>query len=352
MEVAFVSFLYPNVDHTGGSTYTFNLCRALAKYVNVTAYVPDVGRLQEINSEIRHVGCSVLNAGMLRPATFVVTVARKLCRTKFDIVHAHCGAGIFLNKISVETFHHRPPVIERLPHLQCLRKAEHIIAVSARAKQELLDMGFSEDGITVVSNGIDYEHFSPNPKARSLLNEKAAIAHEKPVILSVPADGTRRKNLPWVLKTVKYLIEHGQEPVLIVVGNARLKAKTLRLAKNFGVLEKVRFFKDVTDAEMPLYFSACDFLAHPSVREGFGFVLLEAVSSGRPFVAMDTGVAPELADRGLGYVAASENEFMEICLKMAERPLRLRERGNKFVKENYSWDRCARETVKVYEALV
>lgn len=352
MEVAFVSFLYPNVDHTGGSTYTFNLCRALAKYVNVTAFVPNVGDPRKINPGISHVACNVLKVGMLRPATFAITAARKLRGTEFDVVHSHCGAGLFLRRISVETFHHRPTVVEQVPQLRCLRKARHIIAVSFRAKQELLEMGFSEDNVSVVSNGIDYEHFVPNPKARSILNEKADIAVDKPLILSVPADGKRRKNLPWVLKTVRYLVEHGQEPVLLVVGSPRLKARTMQLALRYGVLDKVRYFEDVSDDAMPLFFSACDFLAHPSVREGFGFVLLEAISSGRPFVAMDAGVAQELAGKGLGYVATSENEFMEICLKMTERPLRLWNRGHKFVKDNYSWDRCAKETVKVYEAIL
>jgi len=352
MEVAFVSFLYPNVDHTGGSTYTFNLCRALAKYVDVTAFVPNVGDPETINPEICHVACSVLNFGMLRPATFAITAAHKLRQTEFDVVHSHCGAGLFLNRISVETFHHRPALVEQIPQLRCLRKAKHVIAVSFRAKQELLEMGFSEDDVSVVSNGIDHEHFVPNRKARSILNEKADIPLDKPLILSVPADGTRRKNLPWVIKAVRYLVEHGQEPVLVVVGRAGLKAKTMRLASGYGVLDRVRYFEDVSDDDMPLFFSACDFLAHPSVREGFGFVLLEAISCGRPFVAMDAGVAQELARKGLGYVATSENEFMEICLKMAERPLRLWNRGNKFVKDNYSWDRCAKETVKVYEAIL
>jgi len=352
VEVAFVSFLYPNVDHTGGSTYTFNLCRALSRHVHVTVFVPGVGELQEINPEVSHIACRVLNAGWLRSATFAVTAAQKLRRMKFDIVHSHCGAGTFLNRISVETFHHRPTLIEQPPQLLCLKKAEHIIAVSDRAKQELLEMGFREDKITAVSNGIDCERFSPNPDARSFLNRKTDIQDGHPLILSVPADGTKRKNLPWTLRMVKHLLEHGQRPILLMVGSATVKVKALRLARVFGVLDRVHYVEGVSDADMPLYYSACDFLAHPSVREGFGFVFLEAVASGRTFVSMDVGVARELASQGLGYVSRSELEFMENCLKMAEKPLRIRERGNKFVRQNYSWNRCARETIKVYESIL
>lgn len=352
LDVAFVSFLYPNVDHTGGSTYTFNLCKALAKYVNLTVFVPNVGEPQKTNREVRHNACRVLNLNLLRPASFVLTIAHKLRKMRFDIVHSHCGAGIFLNKVSVETFHHKPAPLEALPQIVCLKKAKHIIAVSPRAKQELLQMGFHEDKTTIVSNGIDHERFFPNPKARFLLRHKLNVMGDKPLISCVPADGTKRKNLPLMLKTLKYLIDSGKEPVLSIIGNVNVKVKVLHLAKKMGVLSNIRYIEGASNEEVALYYSASDFLAHPSLREGFGFVLLEAVSSGRPFVSMDVGVAPELASKGFGYVAKTEQEFMENCLKMAEKPLRFWERGNKFVKQNYSWDACAKETIKVYESLV
>jgi len=352
VDVAFVSFLYPNVDHTGGSTYTFNLCKALAPHVNVTVFVPNVGEPHKTNPEIRHNPCKVLNIGLLRPSTFVVTAAQKLRKMRFDIVHSHCGAGIFLSKLSVETFHHKPAFLDTLPQMLCLKKAKHIIAVSHRSKQELLQIGFHPDKITQVSNGIDHEHFFPNPEARSLLKQKLNLKGDEPVIFCVPADGTKRKNLPLMFKTIKHLREKGVDPVLLMVGSTLVKKKVMRLARRFNVLNSLRYMEDVSNEDMPLYYSASDFLAHPSLREGFGFVLLEAVASGRPFVAMNAGVAKELANKGFGYVAGTEHEFMEKCLKMAEKPLKVWERGNKFVKKNYSWERCARETIKVYESIL
>jgi len=352
VDVAFVSFLYPNVDHTGGSTYTFNLCKALAKHVNLTAFVPDVGDLRKISREVRYSPCKVLGASLLTPSTFVVTAAQKLRKMRFDIVHTHCGAGIFLNKVSVETFHHKPAFLDALPIKLCLKKAKHIIAVSLRSKQELLQMGFNEDKITIVSNGIDHERFFPSPEARSLLKKKLNLRDDNPVIFCVPADGTKRKNLPLMFKTVRHLRENGKDPALLMVGNTNVKKKVMRLARKFDVLSNLRYIEDVSNDDMPLYYSACDFLAHPSLREGFGFVLLEAVASGRPFISMNVGVAPELAKEGFGYVAETEQEFMENCSKMADKPLRFWERGNRFVKENYSWERCAKETINVYELIL
>jgi len=103
---------------------------------------------------------------------------------------------------------------------------------------------------------------------------------------------------------------------------------------------------------MPFYYSACDFLAHPSLREGFGFVLLEAVSSGKAFVSMNVGIASGLERKGFGLVAKSEEDFMEKCLEMLEKPLRVGGKGNTFVKNNYSWDKCAQKTVEVYESVL
>lgn len=355
MDVAFVSFLYPNVDHTGGSTYAFNLCKALAKHVNLTVFVPDIGEPEKINQGIMHNPCKVLNLNLLRASTFVVSAAQKLRKMKFDIVHSHCGSGIFLSKVSVETFHHKPPPLEALPHILGLKKAKHIIAVSPRSKKELLKMGFPKDKITIVSNGIDHERFFPNPEARSLLKQKLNLRDDNPdnsVIFCVPADATKRKNLPLMFKAVKYLTENGKAPTLLMVGSKNAKKRVLRLTRKFDVLNSLRYIEDVSYNDMPLYYSACDFLAHPSLKEGFGFVLLEVVASGRPFVSMDVGVAQELANKGFGYVARTEQEFIETCLKMVDKPLRFWERGNRFVKENYSWERCAKETVNVYESIL
>jgi glycosyltransferase involved in cell wall biosynthesis len=351
MDVAFISFLYPNVDHTGGSKYTFHLCKALSKYVNVTVFIPAVGSLRKIDQVARHNLCKVLDFHLLRPLTFAMIVAQKIRKMNFDVIHSHCGAGIFLNKLSVETFHHRPSSVEALPELVCLKKAKHIIAVSHRTRRELIEMKFSEQKITVVNNGIDYMRFSPNFDAGSAFRKKLNIKEDARLILCIPSDGTKRKNLPLMLKTFRYLREKGKECFLLMVCSKRVKRKVLRLARKMNVLKGIYFFVDVGDEEMPIYYSASDFLAHPSSKEGFGFVLLEAVSSGKPFVSMNVGIASELARKNFGFVAKSEEDFMEKCLEMLDKPLRVGMRGNKFVKDNYSWDKCARKTVEVYKSL-
>jgi len=352
MDVAFVSFLYPNVEHTGGATYTFNLCKALSKYVNVTVFVPATGDPQKINPEVRHNLCKAINFHLLRPSMFVIMAAQKIRKMNFDIVHSHCGAGIFLNRISVETFHHRPTPIEALPQVVCLKKARHIIAVSHRTKKELLEMKFKEQKVTVINNGIDHVRFFPNSAASAVLKKRLGIKENAPLILCVPADGTKRKNLPLMLNTIRYLKENGKKCFLLMVGNKKVQRKVLRLARKLAVLRNLYYVADVTGEEMPFYYSACDFLAHPSLREGFGFVLLEAVSSGKPFVSMNVGIASGLERKGFGFVAKSEEDFMEKCLEMLEKPLRVGGKGNTFVKDNYSWDKCAQKTVEVYESVL
>lgn len=352
MDVAFISFLYPNVDHTGGAIYTFNLCKALSKHVNVTVFVPDAGDLQKINPEVRHNLCKVINFHLLRSSTFAVTAAQKIRKMNFDIIHSHCGAGIFLKRISVETFHHRPAPLDALPQVVCLKKARHIVAVSHRTKKELLEMKFKEQKVTVVNNGVDHVRFFPNSDAGAVLRKRLGIKEDAPLILCVPADGTKRKNLPLMLKTIRYLKENGKQCFLLMVGSKKVQVKVLGLARKWAVLRNLYYIADVADEEMPFYYSACDFLAHPSLREGFGFVLLEAVSSGKPFVSMNVGVASELARRGFGFVAKSEEDFMEKCLEMLEKPLRVGGKGNRFVKDNYSWDKCAQKTIEVYESVL
>jgi rhamnosyl/mannosyltransferase len=74
---------------------------------------------------------------------------------------------------------------------------------------------------------------------------------------------------------------------LWLVGSGPLEPDLRRLAAEVGVSDRVRFFVDVSDADLPLYFKACDIFVFPSTTaaEGFGLVQVEAMACGKPLVA-------------------------------------------------------------------
>lgn len=74
---------------------------------------------------------------------------------------------------------------------------------------------------------------------------------------------------------------------LWLVGSGPLESELRRLAVEVGVADRVRFFVDVSDDDLPLYFRACDVFVFPSTTpaEAFGLVQVEAMASGKPVVA-------------------------------------------------------------------
>ena len=86
------------------------------------------------------------------------------------------------------------------------------------------------------------------------------------------------------------------------MGTGPLEAELQQTARVLGVREKVRFFGDIGDAELPLYYHACDVFVFPSItpNEAFGLAQVEAMACGKPVVAcqLRSGV-PYITDNGL-----------------------------------------------------
>ena len=70
----------------------------------------------------------------------------------------------------------------------------------------------------------------------------------------------------------------------------------LRLAEELGIAEAVRWLDEVREEDLPLFYNAADVFAFPSLSEGFGLPVLEALACGTPVVARRTSSLPELAE--------------------------------------------------------
>jgi glycosyltransferase involved in cell wall biosynthesis len=110
----------------------------------------------------------------------------------------------------------------------------------------------------------------------------------------------------------------------------------------------------VPGKDLPVFYNLADLFVFPSLYEGFGIPLLEAMASGCPVITSDRGATREIAGEAAMLV---EPENREELADMVQRVLadgRLRqdliERGLKRANE-FSWERCARETLSVFESV-
>jgi glycosyltransferase involved in cell wall biosynthesis len=235
-------------------------------------------------------------------------------------------------------------------------EARRVIADSECTRRDLCALlDVPGEKICVVPLACD-EHFRPQPRetARARIAERYGL--RAPYLLHV---GTLepRKNLERLVRAYARLRRARRDaPLLALVGPPGWgDAAVHRAIDEAGAEEFVRLTGRVPADDLAALYAAAELFVFPSLYEGFGLPLLEAMACGLPAVASSAGALPELAGGAADLVDPRDEtalcEAMLALLTDAARRKELRERGLRRAAD-FSWDRCARETLAVYaEAL-
>ena len=181
------------------------------------------------------------------------------------------------------------------------RRARHVITVSAFSRRELTELaGLAPERISVVPGGVD-PAFSPAADAE---RARAALGLVRPYVLCV-ASHTARKNLAALVPAAEALAGEGID--VAVAGGHRPQ-----FAAEAG-LDALRLLGHVPDALLPGLYAGAEAFALPSVYEGFGLPVLEAMAAGTPVVAADVAALPETCG-GAARLVAPEGAAMRDAL--------------------------------------
>ncbi len=230
-------------------------------------------------------------------------------------------------------------------------KADKVIAISLQTKNDLIDhWKIPEEKIEVVYQGCDPMFYPQNVLGDE---EEVRKKYDLPenYILSV---GTveRRKNL---MLTVRAMAEARWDIPLVACGRRTPYAdEVLRFAEENGLRDRVRLIHDVQFADLPAIYRMSDLFVYPSVYEGFGIPILEALNCGVPVVTTRGGVFPETGGDACLYVdPGNPQEMAEAIGKI----LNDRESAGKMVEkgrvhaEKFREESIARELDRVYRSL-
>ncbi|MEM1659049.1 MAG: glycosyltransferase family 4 protein [Candidatus Jordarchaeales archaeon] len=288
----------------------------------------------------------------------------------FDLCHVHdwlsaiSGLSVkeALGKPLVFTVHSTETVrsggrgirpIEELEKM-CAEKADRVITVSNYIKQELVNIGINPEKIRVVYNGVDSKRFKPaSEKEKREIRSKYGLENSKLVLFLGRLDPS--KGLDYLLKALPMILEEEPDAKVVIAGRGWLEPTLAALAKLLGVEDHVVFAGYIPPKELPALYSAAEVFVSPSLCEPFGITLLEAMACGTAVVSTYTGGIPEFVkpmENGILVDAHSPDQLayaITLLLQDEELRRRLAENGRKTVEKEFTWEKTARETLKVYE---
>ncbi len=263
-----------------------------------------------------------------------------------------CPAVITVYDLSFLHFPERFPVLQRLylssQTRRSCRRARRIITISESSRQDVHRFfGIPLNQIDVVVPGVD-QVYRPLPAS-----EVVAFRQQHNLNRFVLHVGTLqpRKNIPVLIEAMSQLDDPDLKLVL-VGGKGWLYDDIFRQVQALGLAERVIFTGYVPDDDLPLWYNAADLLVFPSVYEGFGLPVLEAMACGTPVIAANSSSIPEAVGKAGLLFAPDDVETlvsqMTAVLTDTDLHNKLRQQGLEQA-QKFSWARAGRETAEVYQ---
>jgi glycosyltransferase involved in cell wall biosynthesis len=234
------------------------------------------------------------------------------------------------------------------------RYADAFVAVSNAVKRDVVKhTGVAPGKVHPIHNGFDPVLFQPVSEKETLsaVRQKYALP---PRFILWCGQIESRKNVARLLRAfaqIKDSVPHD----LVLAGEQRWSTSAeLRVVKELGIEDRLHFPGWVQHSDLPAVYSMAELFAFPSLYEGFGIPLVEAMACGCPALSANTCAPPEVLD-GSGYLVDPLNitdiaEGMRKILLDAGLRATMTAKGLERAKA-FSWEQCARQVLQVFDGL-
>ena len=184
-----------------------------------------------------------------------------------------------------------------------LSRADGIRVVSERAKRNILSLGVTPEKIIVIPIFVDVEHFMKSKPSFDL--HKSYPLYPR-IILSL-GRLVPEKNYSKLIRAFREVHKANADAMLLIIGSGPLREQLLSLARSLdleGIVVLLPWARDVVS-----YYKSADLYVQPSLYEGWGMAVVEAMASGLPVIMTDVGLAGEvLHDGKSGVIVPSTDE--------------------------------------------
>ncbi len=375
LDVAFFSNQFASASGHGIARYARELFRSLQTKNEELTVTPvaawsSLGKQALLNLQ-QKTGLEILPLGQkLTPLawTFLNTPPiERLLSTNVDIVHAVAmGYPVATRKPLVVTVHDIGPLVHpeyftntqpwimRRSLAQTVNQASTIICVSESTADELISYTGSDlsSRIRVIPEGVSSEFFAA-PDLTCLSGLKNLPPTGTPFIMST-GKISPRKNILGLIRALSALDDKIPHHLVLVGGNGWKMDKVHQLLTDLKIEDRVHFPGYVSDEQLRALYSLAKIYVHPSLYEGFGLTILEAMAAGCPVITSNTSSLPEVAgDAAILIDPASLAELTNAIELVCTDTAIARELASNSVHraKQFCWKKCAHQVYDIYRSL-
>ena len=235
----------------------------------------------------------------------------------------------------------------------CSRIATRIVTDSEHSKDEIIRYLHADPAkIEVVYPAVDpFFESAADPAQVASMRSRFGIDRDYLLCVGIYKP---RKNHARLLKAFQLLLKSGVQSQLVIAGPmGEGKPVLQRVADELGVADHVSFTGFVSDVDLRALYSRARVCVCPSLYEGFGFTVLEAMACGAPVVCSSATSLPEVAGKAALYFDPQKPEEMAVQLGRAFSDDAVRSSLIADGRRNllrFSWSETARQTLAVYHA--
>lgn len=249
-----------------------------------------------------------------------------------------------------------------------LKSCRLIITDSHTSKDDIIkNLKIVPDKIKVIHLAVDQKFKKLNDASLIKIKRKYNLPDK---FLLYVGDANWVKNLPFLIKAFKEIIKirNFEKVKLILLGGVFLKnvedikhpeleslKEVNRLIKDFELLDRVVRLGHVNDEELIAFYNLATVYIQPSLYEGFGLPILQAMSCGTPVVSSNRGSLPEVGGNSAVYFnPENRNQFIAIACEILQNEslqVKLSKSGFEQAKK-FSWDKVLEETKLVYQEAI
>lgn len=231
-----------------------------------------------------------------------------------------------------------------------VRRASCILAVSEATKRDIVRWLLVPPERVVVTHNACEPAFAPPDPARLADFRRRASLPERFILFVGTLEP--RKNIPTLLDAYAHIAAATDAPLVIGGSKGWLYDEIFAKVKTLNLGDRVHFTGYIERDDLPLWYAAATVFVLPSLYEGFGIPLLEAMATGTPVIASSSSSLPEIVgDAGLIVPPTDAEALGDALLRLlnnAELRADLRERGLHQARR-FSWTETARRTLDVYQ---